>query len=135
MGALLVTLPERSNRESWQDLIALNDIDTGEPLALADGGGVPLFNFELRVSRQGTVDRPWLIDSYYDLRDRSGAQLIATLGAGLTIVQAGILRFAFTPQQMGALGQGLWCATLLMSTTDGLQATELYRASLPIRCG
>lgn len=133
-----IVFQEMSNRESWNEYFSLNDVDTGEPIRLLDKFGVPYVSFTATVRYFGQTmgcgwgTNPYPDQIYYDQYPNRGAELLATLGNGLTIIDNGVVYMEFTLDQMRALCRGFWRFSLTLASADGRTGFEVVRGMLPI---
>lgn len=126
-----VLFPAVSNRESWQNIIGLYDIDTGEPIDLTD------LTFVCEIRRTGQAMRPY--DSGYSnfgdigAANDYGPQIVLTLGAGLTVVDLGMLQVSISLDQMRTLSPDTY--SIAMTASNGVDQRQLFLGRLPILFG
>lgn len=159
MYANPILLPQMTNRESWKLILAVNDDDTGDPVALmaADGSALVSIQFEVRYAGppyQGTSWNGIGSSAYYWYDDNycQGPILSASIGAGITLLDTGFFQVFFAETDMRTLCRGTYNVGCTMTDIsagafsdafsdafdigpDVSETRQIFRGRLPILDG
>lgn len=125
-----VLFPQVTNRESWTQLIGLNDADTGDAIDLST------LTFVLEVRRTinprsgyGGYGNSYDYGSYNDY----GPVISLALGNGIAVVALGVLQIDITLAQMRSLSPDVYSVGMTVSDADSTRQIMLGR--LPVLFG
>lgn len=126
-----VAFAQVTNRESWSQLLGLDDEDTGEPLDLTS----LTFTCEVRRERTSGNWSNTYSTNYSDVGtdDFSGPIITLSLGSGLTVIDTGKLQVSFTLEQMRTLYPDTYSIALICS--NGVDTRQIFLGTLPVLFG
>jgi len=131
-----VLFPAMSNRESFSQVVQIADDQTGDLIALADGGGSPYYQIylEIRAPRRGDRYFGNIASPYYDY---SGEPIImATLSNYLSIVDTGTIQVQIPFTVMQTLhGDKTYDVFMRIEDVANSDARQILIGKLPVAFG
>ena len=132
-----VLFPQVSNRESWIQVVQIGDDDTGDPIALTDDDGNPLYAItcEIRAAgpRGGDCGGYGTQQAYYDF---DGEPIIeATLANYITILDVGTFQIVIPKSVMQTLRSRTYDVFLTIDPVNEDDGRQLLIGRLPVLFG
>lgn len=126
-----VIFTQQTNRESFRQVIGLFDADTGDALDLSE------LTFDCEVRPLGVSVQSGYRDggyaNYNDVGIASQPIITLALGAGLTVLDLGLLEIAITATQMRSLCADTYGIALTASSDDDTR--QVFLGRLPVLYG
>lgn len=135
-----VLFAQITNRETWTQIIGINDDDTGDLVSLTDINNFSLYDIAVEIARStlrpggGSPYSPYYLPGYYD--DAYQPVITAALGSGITIIDTGTIQVRLTKTQMKTLGAGtydVYCT--ITEKADPDEARQMFIGRLSVFYG
>lgn len=108
---LMGTLPPRSNRASWTDVIELTDEDTGDLIDVSTGIN------EITVRLRDPETRAEVLSK-------------ALSASEIVVISTGIVQFSFSSSEMGSLCPKTYELGCLVTSSEGIE--QIFLGRVPV---